>query len=107
MTDPRPFALHEPDMTNNLLGGIPSIEKNYPTIYFPITKKVAIIGSYVKPEIVGFCKKEFTAHFNSIMMCYAYKYIYAPCDMFYYMNSEEAICTGSQLFAKPNNQIHK
>ncbi|RLA95610.1 MAG: hypothetical protein DRG83_18415, partial [Deltaproteobacteria bacterium] len=66
-------------------------------VYFPVSKKVALVGEFDGPEGIVDGSRELVALLNSRMLLFTYKQIYSPTLNFYFMGKDGIILDGRSL----------
>lgn len=74
-------------------------------IYFPLSKKMALLGDYEMDEIVLCGSKELVADINSNILQFAHRQVYAPAENFYFRGFNGELLFGLEELWKQIDSI--
>ncbi len=66
-------------------------------VYFPVSKKAALVGEFDGPEAVVYGSRELVAKLNSKMLSAAHSQIYSPTLNFYFIGKDGKLLSGKTL----------
>ena len=87
----------EPDKIPPFYRNSPGYGMRDTQVYFPVSKKLALIGEFDGPEGVIESTRELVAVLNSKMLLFTYKQIYAPNLLFYFRGADGEVLDGRKL----------
>ena len=95
--NPVNLTWNEPEKVPFFIRKSPGFGMKDTRVYFPISKSLAIVGEFDGPDGVIDGTRELVAAFNSGMLMYSYKQVYAPNIGFYYLGKDGNILEGNRI----------